>query len=181
MAEDTTGGPGADSGESADAPNPRADAQSQAQTGRDTTPQNLRTQDGKTWTLAEAVARINEMARENRTYHQRAQTAEQERDSLRQERDSLLSESRKRTVRDGALREAEGAKARMPGVVADLIDLDAVDFDDKGKPTNLAKLIETIRKRHPDLFAAGNADGGSRGGAPGPDMNTIIRRAAGRG
>lgn len=180
MAEDTTangetpgGSAGSQPGPGAQSPNPQA--------GSDTTPQALKSKDGKTWTLAEAVAHIDELNRENASHRTRAQRAEEERDSIRQERDTLLSDSRRRTVRDGALREAEGAKARMPAVVADLVDLGEVEFDDKGKPTNLAKLIETIRKRHPDLFAAGNADGGSRGGAPGPDMNTIIRRAAGRG
>lgn len=63
---------------------------------------------------------------------------------------------------------------------------DQVEFDDKGSPTNLERLLRELLKTKPHYVAdavrpRGSAEGGARGtGAP-VDFNAAIRRAAGRG
>lgn len=184
MADETTSEETTDSGESSRS-SQRADAQPQSQAGSGQTsvaPATLRDKDGKVWTLDAAVQRITELAGENGRYHKRAQTAEQERDTLRQERDTALGRLREREVRDLAATEATKARARNPGAVAKLVALQAVTFDEKtGAPTNLDKLIESIRKEFPELFATGSADGAPPRTGVGVDMNQMIRRATGRG
>lgn len=63
---------------------------------------------------------------------------------------------------------------------------DRVEFDDKGNPTNLEKLLRELAKENPRYLKAaaqprGSAEGGTRGEAGGViDMNAALRRAAGR-
>ena len=87
-------------------------------------------------------------------------------------------------MREAVVNAAERAGARRPLAVYRLI-ADELDMSsDDGKPTNVAKLIDSLKKSDPDLFrSAGSADGAARGVAPSAsaDMNAIMRRAAGRG
>ena len=63
------------------------------------------------------------------------------------------------------------------------IDANAVERDKSGAVTNLAALIEDLKKAKPYLFGAakaGSFDGGARGTAPaGQNMNDLLRQAAG--
>lgn len=102
---------------------------------------------------------------------------------LSAERDRALADLAARDVREAVVSAAERAGARRPLAVYRLI-ADEMDLDEAGKPTNVAKLIDSLKKSEPDLFRTnGSADGAARGVAPsaGADMNALLRRAAGRG
>lgn len=102
---------------------------------------------------------------------------------LSAERDRALADLAARDVREAVVAAAERSGARRPLAVYRLI-ADEMDLDDAGKPTNVAKLIDSLKKSDPDLFRSnGSADGAARGVAPsaGADMNAMLRRAAGRG
>jgi len=102
---------------------------------------------------------------------------------LSAERDRALADLAARDVREAVVAAAERSGARRPLAVYRLI-ADELDLSDDGKPSNVAKLIDSLKKSDPDLFrTAGSADGAARGVAPSAsaDMNTIMRRAAGRG
>jgi hypothetical protein len=85
--------------------------------------------------------------------------------------------------------------ARKLGIVDEdaairLLDWDALEFDpETGKPKNAEAQLKALMQARPWLAAqpgrsAGSADGGRQAGrngsAGGEDMNTLIRRAAGR-
>jgi len=102
---------------------------------------------------------------------------------LSAERDRALADLAARDVRESVVTAAERAGARRPMAVYRLI-ADELDLADDGTPSNVAKLIDTLKKSDPDLFRSnGSADGAARGVAPsaGADMNALLRRAAGRG
>lgn len=101
----------------------------------------------------------------------------------------LTQRERTIAVRDGL---ATAAAAEKLGLVASsatvirLLDLDRVEFDDSGTPTNLGPLLKQLAKDEPALFEqrrrTGSADGGAGGNQSGhQDMNALIRQAAGRG
>lgn len=81
---------------------------------------------------------------------------------------------------------AEGAKsgALYPEDVYRLVNLDEVDFDDDGNPTNATALVDALKKARPQLFGrpgSGGFDGGARRDATKPrDMNDVLRSAAHR-
>lgn len=84
--------------------------------------------------------------------------------------------------------EAAGRKAgaRVPRDVWRLVETGDVEFDDKtGRITNADKLVGKLKTARPEHFlpagGRGTADGGPRPPAPqGEDMNSMIRRMAGR-
>ena len=103
--------------------------------------------------------------------------------ALRAERDKAAADLVARDVRDAVVDAATRAGARRPIAVYKLI-ADELETGDDGKPSNVGKLIESLKKAEPDLFrSAGSADGAARGlGTPAnADMNALLRRAAGRG
>lgn len=79
---------------------------------------------------------------------------------------------------------ARKANFRNPDLAFRLIAGD-VEFDDKGQPKNIDRLLSDLAKTYPDLVS-GNGGGSGLGpqGAPvatgNQSMNDIIRRAAGR-
>lgn len=97
------------------------------------------------------------------------------------------SEAERRQVRViRAVRDVDrrlGLALHDPEVVADLLRLDEADFDDDGKPSVEAKLKQLVKDK-PFLAGArrpGGGDAGTGGGKEAAaDMNTLIRRAAGR-
>jgi len=75
---------------------------------------------------------------------------------------------------------------RNPEIAHRLISESEVDYTDQGEPKNLDALLAKIAKTDPYLVngqPGGSPDlgGGPRGTPPSPDVNTMIRRAAGRG
>lgn len=97
-------------------------------------------------------------------------------------------QARERTY---ALRDAisEANRAQGLGIVSEraalrLLEPDAVEWDNKGRPTNVTQLLKELIKAEPYLTTnrrMGSGDGGQTGGGTAPgDMNTLLRRAAGR-
>lgn len=91
---------------------------------------------------------------------------------------------RAREAQDALVEAARAAGAANPEKVARLVK-DSLEFDDKGKPSNVDALIAGAKRDYSEEFggrkAGGTADGGAgRETKPGLSMNDIIRRA-GRG
>lgn len=118
-----------------------------------------------------------------------AERLKADREKLDRERQDLTVRERTIAVRDGL---AAAATAEKLGLVASsatvirLLDLNSVEFDDSGTPTNLGPLLKQLAKDEPALFEqrrrSGSADGGAGGNQSGhQDMNQLIRQAAGRG
>jgi hypothetical protein len=100
----------------------------------------------------------------------------------------LTTRERSIAVRDGLTTAAAAEKLGLvasSATVLRLIDLDSVEFDAAGTPTNLGGLLKQLAKDEPALFEqrrrAGSADGGTGGDRAPLNMNDLIRRAAGRG
>lgn len=94
-----------------------------------------------------------------------------------------------RTARqEGSVRLATAQAARKlgfrdPDIAHRLVSMTEVEFDDAGHPKNIERLLDGLAKAHPYLVnGTSDAGLGPRGSAApsGPDMNAMIRRAAGR-
>lgn len=96
----------------------------------------------------------------------------------RQRADTAETALRTREARDQFETAAKGAGANNAAKVFRLYK-DDMEFDDKGKPTNLAILVAQAKREFPDEFVkkpGGSADGAAGGGgAPKRTMNDIIR------
>jgi hypothetical protein len=103
---------------------------------------------------------------------------------LEQERDVSQARDRERAIRLAALEAAARLGFRDPDLAVRLIDPSAVETKDDGTPKNVERLLADVLARSPYLGRSGIAPdfgGGQRGQAPaGTDMNSLIRRAAGR-
>jgi hypothetical protein len=103
---------------------------------------------------------------------------------LEAEREELGKRERERSVRFAALEAAARLGFRDPELAVRLIDRDAVEVRDDGTPKNVERLLADLLGKAPYLGrTGGTADfgGGNRGAVPpGSDMNSLIRRAAGR-
>lgn len=103
---------------------------------------------------------------------------------LRAERDELVRSERERALRYASLEAATRLGFRDPELAVRLLDRDAVETRDDGTPRNVERLLADVLERAPYLGRAGTGGdfgGGPRGQAPaGSDMNSLIRRAAGR-
>lgn len=115
--------------------------------------------------------------------------AEQPVEAKLQEKDARITEleTTLNTVllRGAATEAASKAGAIYPDAVVALINVKDVDRDKEGNPSNLGRLIEGVRSAYPAMFQArnGSADGGAGHGQQntgGNDMNSAIRRMAGR-
>jgi hypothetical protein len=103
---------------------------------------------------------------------------------LEAEREAIASRDRERAIRLAALEAAARLGFRDPDLAVRLVDPSAVDLSDDGTPKNVERLLAEVIARSPYLGRPGaSADfgGGQRGTGPsGTDMNSLIRRAAGR-
>lgn len=125
--------------------------------------------------------RVTEMERAGETEAEKAERERQERDA---ELSTLRDEVRNLKV-GGAVRDAAAqAKAHNPERVWGIIR-EQVEVDDDGKPSNVAALLSELKRSDPYLFRRTEGDAGAgRDGKeanPAMDMNSAIRRAAGRG
>jgi len=109
-----------------------------------------------------------------------------ETERLAKEIERLTASDQKAQTRVGraALKAAAAAAhAVYPEDIAKLIDVEDLEFDDDGEPTNAQALVDALKKSRPALFGskAGSHDGGARGtGTPKTaDMNELLRAAAG--
>lgn len=109
-------------------------------------------------------------------------------EKLQKERDEALALVRERDMRDEFV-----AKADVSPAVAQRIFKayrDEIEVNDVGKATNLDEILKMAKKEMPQVFAKhsgikpGGGDGGSGTGGDGTtggDMNSALRRMAGRG
>lgn len=74
---------------------------------------------------------------------------------------------------------------RNPEIAYRLISTSSVEFTPEGEPKNIDQLLGTIATGDPYLLNGQSPrpdlGGGPRGTPPGPDINSMIRRATGRG
>jgi hypothetical protein len=105
------------------------------------------------------------------------QKLEREKSALEAEKQQLAARVRDAEVKAIAAR--VGVKADLADTVTALIDWDDVDADD---PKAIEKAVKELVKERPSLSGKTGLDGGRRGGngSGETDMDSIIRRAAGR-
>lgn len=99
-------------------------------------------------------------------------------------------ETHRKAARTATLQVATTSAARKLGFrdpdLASRLISDEVEFTDSGEPRNIDKLLTDLAKAHPYLLSGttggGDAGLGPRGAPAGAndDINTMIRRAAGR-
>lgn len=103
---------------------------------------------------------------------------------LEAEREQVLARERDRALRYAALEAASKLGFRDPDLAVRLVDPSAVETREDGTPRNVERLLADVLARSPYLGRSGVAPdfgGGQRGAtAAGSDMNSLIRRAAGR-
>lgn len=104
--------------------------------------------------------------------------ATRERDDYKSRFDGLNASLRAERANAQAVELATKAGAIDAGAIARLIPGDAVEFDDDGKPENIAELIADAKKSYPALFRA--AAGGGNGGAKDaePEISSPVSRMA---
>lgn len=171
-------------------------AQPQAGDNPDANPQAGDADDGSTSISLEAARKLRSENENLRTRLRAAETAEQERaraemtelqratdraTQLEKDLEAERTARRETTLRLETVSAARRLGFRDPELAYRLIG--DVDYNDKGEPKNLDKMLADLSKSHPYLVN-GTSDygGGPRGTPPssGPDMNDAIRRAAGR-
>lgn len=101
-------------------------------------------------------------------------------------RDEALKAHRGLSIRLATVEAARRLGFRNPEIAHRLISDSEIEYADSGEPKNIDALLTKIATSDPYLVNGapqGRPDlgGGPRGGTPGPDMNTLLRRAAGRG
>jgi hypothetical protein len=103
---------------------------------------------------------------------------------LEAEREAITTRDRERAIRLAGLEAAAKLGFRDPDLAVRLLDQSAVEVRDDGTPRNVERLLADVLARSPYLArpgAAADFGGGVRGAGPaGTDMNSLIRRAAGR-
>ncbi len=188
---DTTGATnGQEPGAPPQAGTTTSESTTQAQAAAGTTDQSTTTVDVAV--LQRELAEARREAAKHRTDLRRAtdsQLSEAERlqrrvTELEAEREQVLARERGRSIRYAAIDAASKLGFRDPDLAVRLLDPSAVEVKDDGTPKNVEKLLSEVLARSPYLGRTGIAPdfgGGQRGSAPaGSDMNSLIRRAAGR-
>lgn len=103
---------------------------------------------------------------------------------LEAEREQVIARERERAIAYAAIEAASKLGFRDPDLAVRLVDPAAVETRDDGTPRNVERLLADILARSPYLGRSGVAPdfgGGQRGTtSAGSDMNSLIRRAAGR-
>lgn len=91
-----------------------------------------------------------------------------ERDDFKSRFERLNASLRAERANARAVELATKAGAIDAGAIARLIPADAVEFDDDGKPENVAELIAEAKKSYPALFraAAGGGNGAAKDAEP---------------
>ena len=139
----------------------------------------------------ETQAEIRKLRRENASYRTKVKSFEDASKSEAEKREQALKDAEDRaTAAEQRARNALGRVAAMDAATkAGAISAKAVyasirddiEFDDEsGEPTNIDALVEKYKADDPALFRTPSADGGKGTPATNQDMNSLIRRAAGR-
>lgn len=103
--------------------------------------------------------------------------------ALEAENGALKTAQQTAIIRDAVADAARQEGAVYPDDIYKLLDSAAIEVED-GKVKNAAKLVTALKTSRPALFGNSSADGNKgrqQQGADGGDMNTLLRRAAGRG
>ena len=176
--------------------NQPAGSDSAAATNQPATDQSANQPTGKTFTQAEydaGVAKANKDA-EKRVKDAEAKAKLSDDERLKAELADAQTQLRERDARDEVKDAAETLGAKTGARVYKLVK-DDLEFDAKGKITNLKDVLATAKKDFPELFgaqppasqAAGSGKGSADGGAGNQGanktaggMNDFIRRATGR-
>lgn len=98
------------------------------------------------------------------------------------ERDDLLNKHQQSRLREAVSSAASRAGAIEPGAIWRLVDPSDVEFDGD-KLTGIDDAVAAVKEQYPSLFrpGGGSADGGSGSRNQNiVDMNTLLRRGAGR-
>ena len=190
MSDSTSATNGQEPGAPPQAGTTTSESTTQAQAAAGTTDQPSTTTD--VTVLQRELAEARREAAKHRTDLRKvtdAQLSETERlqrrvTELEAEREAIASREKERAVRFAALEAAAKLGFRDPDLAVRLIDPAAVETKDDGTPKNVERLLAEVLARSPYLGRPGaSADfgGGQRRTAPaGTDMNSLIRRAAGR-
>ena len=126
--------------------------------------------------LKDAESRVQKFETQNQTEAEKREAAL----AQAEERASTAeSRYRKAVGRAAVAEEASRSGAISPKAIHALIQ-DDIEFDDEGNPANVAGLIDKLRTEEPVLFRTPSADGGKGKPVTNQDMNSLIRRAAGR-
>jgi hypothetical protein len=149
----------------------------------------------------EALQRkVAELEKDNRSYRQAAkqreaaEKAKSEADMSEAERLAArvadlehqltvrVQREQEQSLRLASITAAQRLGYRNPDLAHRLLDPAAVEFGEDGTPQNIDKMLSALAKSDPYLLVATDFGGGQRGAsaAQGTDMNTLIRRAAGR-
>lgn len=101
-------------------------------------------------------------------------------------RDEGLSQVKSYQLRLATVETARRLGFRNPEIAHRLISPSDVEYNPEGVPKNIDNLLAKIAESDPYLVTGrggqpADLGGGPRGSATGPDVNTMIRRAAGRG
>jgi hypothetical protein len=189
MSDSTSATNGQEPGAPPQAGTTTSESTTQAQAAAGTTDQSTTTDVAA---LQRELAEARREAAKHRTDLRRvtdAQLTETERlqrrvTELEAEREAIATREKERAVRFAALEAATKLGFRDPDLAVRLVDPAAVETKDDGTPKNVEKLLSEVLARSPYLGRSGVAPdfgGGNRGAtASGTDMNSLIRRAAGR-
>jgi rhamnose utilization protein RhaD (predicted bifunctional aldolase and dehydrogenase) len=79
------------------------------------------------------------------------------------ERDAEKAKNQTTVIKYAVKDAARDAGALYPDAVYRLLDIAAVEYDDKGNPTNIDKLVKALKATYPAMFAQPTTPGG-----PGP-------------
>jgi hypothetical protein len=101
-------------------------------------------------------------------------------------RDEGLSQVKAYELRLATVEAARRLGFRNPEIAHRLVSTSDVEYTTEGAPKNIDQLLHKIAESDPYLVSGqagkpADLGGGPRGTAPGPDVNAMIRRAAGRG
>lgn len=118
--------------------------------------------------------------------YEQAQLTEQERMQQRIADLEAENERLSHTARDTLVRSEVTSVASRLGVIDPeaayrLIDVEQLSYDDDGNPTDVEAAVKELIQQRPYLAPNGSGDAGARRESSAQrDMNTILRRAAGR-
>ncbi len=157
--------------------------------------------EGETTTETLSLSEARELRRELQTLRKRAKEAEEKVQNaesanlselerakrkvaaLEQEIAKRDEREREHTVQDAAMSAAVKLGYRNPEVAFRLLDRDAIEFNDTGRPKNVERLLKDLAEKEPYLVKPATGPdygGGNRGTTPSrkPDMNTLLKVAA---
>jgi predicted kinase len=113
------------------------------------------------------------------------QKANERAEAAEKARDEGLAQVKSFQLRITTAEAARRLGFRNPEIAHRLLDVSRVEYTDEGQPKNIESLLTKVAESDPYLVTGrpGTPDlgAGPRGTPPGADINSMIRRATGRG